>query len=83
MSIFDVLFYSFFSSFFFFVEAIVSNGSLNFLNMRSYGFFYRDILCIVGNILILIPFVDAIFFFFFPFPPSVNVSRMILEISRS
>lgn len=46
-------------------------------------FLYRDILCIVGNILILIPFVDAIFFFFFPFPPSVNVSRMILEISRS
>lgn len=26
-------------------------------------FLYRDILCIVGNILILIPFVDAIFFF--------------------
>lgn len=28
-------------------------------------FLYRDILCIVGNILILIPFVDAIFFFLF------------------
>lgn len=81
MSSFDVLFCPLFSPpFFFFVGVTVSNGSLNFLNMRSL-FIYRYLIYrwkyINSNS-------DAILFsfFFFHFHRE-NISRMILEISRS
>lgn len=81
MSSFDVLFCPlFFPPFFFFVGVTVSNGSLNFLNMRSL-FIYRYLIYrwkyINSNS-------DAILFsFFFSHFHRENISRMILEISRS
>lgn len=73
MSSFDVLFCPlFFPPFFFFVGVTVSNGSLNFLNMRSL-FIYRYLIYrwkyINSNS-------DAILFsFFFPFPPRKYITN--------